>query len=236
MCLVRDLIDISVNELCRQKRSGGKNTFCLKRNCDIEHRSQQAAPVKLKDDDFVMLKSSDVTFLEPIGSTLNFSQELTREWKRQANALNEWTNLFMLSGLSEDVVTTNDINELEKFGDEASTHKTPDKTLKFERNIPSFETQYEWKSWEKDILAGKSSLHLSDHTFSESVEKKFKKLETALNDVIKPAKKHNEELSQSERMIEFERKMNSSWKSVKEMMLACMMILSLRRFGLLSLL
>ena len=37
VCLVDDLVKKDPSELCRQKRSGGENTFCIKIHCNLDH-------------------------------------------------------------------------------------------------------------------------------------------------------------------------------------------------------
>jgi len=109
--LVNELIDVDVLDLCLQKRAGGKNTFCLKKNCAIDHRNQNAAPVSLEEDAIVVIKSPDVAFLEPIGSMEHVSNQLLKEWRLKSKTLNEWSNLFMLSQLSETKAMSSEIGD-----------------------------------------------------------------------------------------------------------------------------
>ena len=203
--LVNELIDFDVLELCSQKRAGGKNTFCLKKNCTIDHRNQNAAPVLLDEDAIVVLKSQDVAFLEPIGSMENVSDKLLKEWRSQPKTLNEWSILFMLSKQAETKVTASDIVGLKDFSEKASKHRTPSKPSKLESKIDTFQSQHDWKTWESEVLSGKTSLNLSGSNFSETVEKQFSVLESAVQDVVSQVNKNNENLTKSMRMLEFEK-------------------------------
>ena len=81
ICVVKDLGKGDVSKLCRQKRSGSKNTFCLKEDCTTDHRNFNALPIDLDRNAIIVLRSSDAAFLEPI-SSLNFvKDELLEEWK-----------------------------------------------------------------------------------------------------------------------------------------------------------
>ena len=111
----------------------------------------------------------------------------------------------MLSSVSSSKVWSSDIDHLQDFGHQALVQKTPANTPRFDHDIPLFESQRDWKSWEKDILTGKPSLDLSGSQFSLVVEKQFKCLEMASNDVIKQVNLNNDNLSTSVRMLEFEK-------------------------------
>ena len=62
MCLACDLVDVDVGKLCFQKWSGGKNTLCVVKNCDIDHRNQHVEPVQLHKNDMLMLKHAGRSF------------------------------------------------------------------------------------------------------------------------------------------------------------------------------
>jgi hypothetical protein len=47
MYIIKDLVAGDVSLLCRQKRSGGKNTFCLKQNCSTDHRNFNTPKIEL---------------------------------------------------------------------------------------------------------------------------------------------------------------------------------------------
>ena len=136
---------------------------------------------------------------------MNLTSELVREWKSQCNILSDWTKLLMLSSASGSKVCSSDIDELQDFGHQASIHKTPAKTPRLEHEILLFESQHDWKSWEKDVLFGESSLGLSGSKFSKTVEKQFNHLEMALNGMIKQVHLNNYDLSTSVRMLDFEK-------------------------------
>ena len=87
----------------------------------------------------------------------------------------------------------------------AAEHKTPSKPPKLKRDIDLFETYHNWKTWEKDVLSGKTSVDLSGSSFSQSVERQFNVLGRVVRDVISKVNSNNDELTKSIQMLEFEK-------------------------------
>ena len=81
--------------------------------------------------------------------------------------------MFSLSKFSDTKVTAGGLQELKTFEKLAAEHKTPSKPPKLERDIDSFEAHHNWRTWEKNVLSGKTSLDLSGSSFSQSVERQF---------------------------------------------------------------
>jgi len=195
----------NVNELCRQKRAGGKNTFCIKFNCTTEHRNNNSPPVSLNREDIVVLKAPDIAFLDPIGSSRKVSTDLKAEWLSSSKTISEWGKLFLMTDINDGKASVSDINDLKSFSKMASNYRTPSKPPKFESTVESFESKHEWKNWEKEVLAGRKSLDLSGSNFSQSVESQFKALEKLIKEVVNQVNKNNTDLSKSISMLEFER-------------------------------
>ena len=62
--------------MCCKRRSGGKNTFCLNLNCEINHRTDNYPSIKLKDTDILVVKSPEIAFISPIGSEKHAHSDL----------------------------------------------------------------------------------------------------------------------------------------------------------------
>ena len=205
ICVVRDLGLGDVSKLSRQRRSGRKNTFCLKQDCKTDHRNYHAPPIELDQNSIVILRSNEAAFVEPIGSLNYVNDDLLEEWKLMSLLLLAWSKLFMMSEMSELKVSKEDLLQLEAFEKDAAIHKTPAKTPKLQNKIDPFESRHDWKFWEKEVLGGKTSLNLSGSKFSEAVENQFKSIESAMREIVKQVNDNNFNLSRSVRMLEFEK-------------------------------
>ena len=102
-------------------------------------------------------------------------------------------------------MTTVNLKDLQEFEEKAASHKTPSKASRLESKIEPFESQCDWKEWEKEVLGGRASLNLSGSAFSETVENQFKAVQNILEDVVKQVNNNHAELSKSVRMLEFEK-------------------------------
>ena len=101
------------------------NTFCLKVDCSINHRSGGSPKIKVEDDDMIVLKGTDVAFITPRCSSKKVHPEVLREWLREEGTLAEWNRKFMLASMAEsDAPTKQDLEEVDLFARRAEEVKT----------------------------------------------------------------------------------------------------------------
>ena len=77
--VIRDICLGDIHRVCCKKRAGGKNTFCIKIDCDIEHRNEGASPVNLHLDSIVIERLKNVAFTSPLGLVKNVSRAVLKE-------------------------------------------------------------------------------------------------------------------------------------------------------------
>ena len=78
-----DVSSGNADSLCCQRRAGGKNTFCIAVDCDVDHRNAQPK-VQLDLDTIIILRSKNAAFVSPMGSVKFISAEVLKEWKKTA--------------------------------------------------------------------------------------------------------------------------------------------------------
>ena len=79
MASVLDLCDGNLESLCCLKRAGGKNTFCARVNCTVDHRGDSSTKISLELDSIVVLRTKDSAFISPIGSGRLISTDVLLE-------------------------------------------------------------------------------------------------------------------------------------------------------------
>jgi len=73
---VYQLCNDNIESLCRKKRSGGLNTFCVGVNCTVSHRSSSLPLVDIDSSDILVMKNDTVAFLDTKGSSKSVDPEV----------------------------------------------------------------------------------------------------------------------------------------------------------------
>ena len=202
---VMDICDGDLSLICRDRRAGGKNTFCTAINCVQEHRSS-SPKVNLSLDDIVIIRTKNAAFVSPIGSSKNISNEVLKEWKSQLASVADWSHRFLLASSSEDKSASfEDLKSMQDFGSKASSHKTPSKPPQVKVSLSPF-TPHDKEKFIKSMVNlksdgfGKTSLEYFDR-----VDKQFANVENVVDNVVKNVNNNSSEIFTTLRMLEFEK-------------------------------
>ena len=194
------------DSLCREKRSGGLNTFCLKTDCTVNHRNGNAPKIQVDDDDILVLKGSDAAFISPRCSARKVDPEILSEWIVSEATLAEWSNRFMVASIPESGVTSkSDLDKLNKYVKRAEQAKTPKKIpLKFEKVDP-FKSSFNRDKVIKEIKLQPGGFGEKTLNYFEEIQKQFDHLEMIVNQLMINSNANVDQILSTLKMIEVEK-------------------------------
>lgn len=204
--LVKNLCNGDLSSLCKQKRAGGKNTFCTSINCLVNHHNDSSPPIQLSLNSIIIMRSKNVAFISPIGSIENVDHLVLSEWLDQQATLSEWADRFFLSELSDGKASSKEhLQDLKDFSDKAATHKTPFKVPNMKYNLKSF-TPHNKETFLKGIKNLKDGgFGMTSLEYFGRVDDYLAHIEEVINNMLSNINITNDDIFTTLKMLELEK-------------------------------
>ena len=192
--------------MCREKRSGGLNTFCLKESCNIQHRNGNSPKVNVSDDDIVVLKGKEIAFISPRGSAKKVHPDMMKEWLRSEATLAEWSHRFMLATVAEtDVSTKSNLQEADLFAKRAEEAKTPKKIPLKVSKVDSFKSSFNREKIKREAKLQPGGIGKVTLDYFEEIADQFQHVESVLNQMMLNSSSNLDQVLSALRMMDFEK-------------------------------
>lgn len=202
--LIANMCDGDVSSICGKKRAGGKNTFCIKRDCDIEYRNEGTTSIDI--DSIVIERVKNVGFISPMGSCEYANAEILKEWTSQEGTLAEWADRFLLAeSTNVEDSTREDLKVIKDFSEKAAAHKTPFKAPRVKCNLQPFQPHDREKFVKSTKGLKDGGFGMTSLDYFERVDNQFVHLEDTLNKVTTEMNINNEEIFATLKMLEVEK-------------------------------